>query len=115
MFASGSADHTVAVGRVSTPQSYKLLKAHSDRVMMVKFAPKTGPEGTPRLLASASEDKTICIWDVEAIVGALDDPSKGGDDKSFLVRKIDGQADDVVLLQWHPEGVGKDGRRLLLR
>lgn len=81
---------------------------------MVKFAPKTEGSTKGRLLASASEDKSICIWDVDVILDDLENASKS-QEPSYLARKIEGHESDVVLLQWHPEGAGKSGRRLLLR
>lgn len=128
VFAACSADHNVSVNRVQMPGTSKLLKGHTDRILMLKFSPKGGPAGTQRLLASASDDKTVRIWDVDAVLADLEATAKAGTGKAsassvvkaedgsdpLLFRKLLGHTDDVVFVQWHPEVVGVGGRRLLL-
>jgi WD40 repeat protein len=156
IFATCSEDTTIGLCSTKSSNPLMILKGHSDRVLMVKFSPppKSPTDKQRRLLASASEDKTIRVWDVEGLVerGAQLFASMGGSYNERLaaakgldamsrsssapgkpaadrdgpsadesldiptqIMKLEGHEWDVTIVQWDPQGIRKDGKRLLLR
>ncbi|KAJ9108761.1 hypothetical protein QFC21_000081 [Naganishia friedmannii] len=155
IFATCSEDTTIGLCSTKSSNPLMILKGHTDRVLMVKFSPppKSDSDKQRRLLASASEDKTIRVWDVEGLVerGAqlfasmggsynerlaaakgLDTTSRSssapgkpaadrdgpsaeeGSDIPTQIMKLEGHEWDVTIVQWDPQGIRKDGKRLLL-
>ncbi len=76
IFATCSGDSTIAICTVKSSIPNKVLRGHSDRVLMCKFSPAASSTDVDpkRYLASASDDKTIRIWDIfdEKLAGPSD-------------------------------------------
>jgi len=84
--ASGSADHTARVrqlDRHGTSSGELELKGHTDSIDMLSFHPKN-----PDILATASADKTVRIWDTRA---------------SKSCHGIDTKGENINLV-WSPDG-----------
>lgn len=60
--ATGGDDALVKVWRADSEHPTQLLKAHRAQIHAMEWAPKD--HGDYRLLASASRDGQVCIWDV---------------------------------------------------
>ncbi|KAF8982874.1 hypothetical protein BGZ46_000436 [Entomortierella lignicola] len=66
---SCSKDRTVKIWKISTGEMIRTLIGHRAAVNAVQFTPETGPPSpfaeSPRVVVSASGDKTIKIWSFE--------------------------------------------------
>ncbi|OQR76932.1 coronin-7-like, partial [Tropilaelaps mercedesae] len=60
------------------------LKGHKDKVTLLKFHPSAKD-----ILASASQDQTILIWDL---------------DQQAFVYELEGHTDQIFSMAWHPDG-----------
>ena len=64
LIATASDDQTVRLWKTDTSAPYHEFRQHHSSVRSVAFQPQTEPDSTSRILASASFDGTLSIYDV---------------------------------------------------
>lgn len=73
-FATGSADNSINICRVGEAKPIRTLRGHDDEVNAIRF------DASQTLLASASDDKTVKVWSIDANVlggSSNDAPARG--------------------------------------
>ncbi|KAK4538816.1 hypothetical protein CDCA_CDCA20G4841 [Cyanidium caldarium] len=94
VLASSSADKTIRLWSVQDGAAVSVLTGHGQGISDIAWAPQTLDGGSdsiagPLWLASASDDRTVRIWDVE---------------RGVAVRRLVGHANYVFCCNFNPQG-----------
>lgn len=99
--ASGSSDNTVCIWSAASGELLSVLEGHTSRVWDVSAAPASGTATATPLLASASADRTVRVWNLGDVDGADGDGGGGG---GAAVMTCAGHKGDVYSVEFHPDG-----------
>jgi U4/U6 small nuclear ribonucleoprotein PRP4 len=104
LVASGALSGVVKLWQLNTLRPRGTAAGHTERVCSLAWHPRAGLQAGASLLATASADKTVRLWNTAAASNSSSSSSSSSDAQAVCTAVLKGHVDRLARVEFHPSG-----------